>query len=182
MNILIIDNVSYLSDVIEYEAQKYGMICTKINDFSEINELKFTSIDVIISLIGNDLEEFQINQRVIGFAESFRTKFLLISSFGCGDSWLNLSLKAKKLFGLKVRFKTLSEEWLKSSQLNWKIIRPVGLTREKVEGDLSFNNEYIGNGKYINIYDFAGFLVKVIINNNWVEGTLHYAYMVPKKD
>ena len=44
--------------------------------------------------------------------QSTSQHLLLITSLGCGDTWQNLSDRAKAGFGITVREKTLAEAWL----------------------------------------------------------------------
>lgn len=73
-------------------------------------------------------------------------RLMLITSLGCGDSWRYLSERSKQSFGAAVREKSLAESWLKSSSLDYTILRPGGLkdggaTRS---GELSQNCEVHG--------------------------------------
>ncbi|WP_261816936.1 SDR family NAD(P)-dependent oxidoreductase [Vibrio gallicus] len=54
-------------------------------------------------------------------------RFLLVTSLGCGDTWGALSDRAKQVFGRAVREKSLAESWLKTSGLDFTILRPGGL-------------------------------------------------------
>ncbi|BAJ01924.1 NAD(P)-binding oxidoreductase [Shewanella violacea] len=73
-------------------------------------------------------------------------RFLLITSLGCGDSWQYLSDRAKLVFGASLREKSLAESWLKTSRLNYTILRPGGLKDGGIteSGNLSQNTEIHG--------------------------------------
>lgn len=74
------------------------------------------------------------------------SRFVLITSLGCGDSWQYLSEAAKRGFGSAVREKSLAESWLQSSTLDYTIIRPGGLKNGLVthQGELSQHKEVHG--------------------------------------
>lgn len=55
------------------------------------------------------------------------SRFLMVTSLGCGDSWAYLSDRAKQVFGNAVREKSLAESWLQTSRLDYTILRPGGL-------------------------------------------------------
>lgn len=65
------------------------------------------------------------------------SRFMLITSLGCGDSWQYLSEAAKRGFGAAVREKSLAESWLQSSRLDFTILRPGGLK----EGPVTHHGE-----------------------------------------
>ncbi|MDN2480791.1 SDR family NAD(P)-dependent oxidoreductase [Vibrio agarivorans] len=75
-----------------------------------------------------------------------QSRFLLVTSLGCGDSWQYLSDAAKKGFGGAVKEKTLAEAWLQSSSLPYTILRPGGLVDgpETQSGELSQGIEVHG--------------------------------------
>ena len=74
------------------------------------------------------------------------SRFMLITSLGCGDSWQYLSDAAKRGFGGAVREKSLAESWLQSSTLDFTILRPGGLKHGAMTntGELSQNKEVHG--------------------------------------
>ena len=78
--------------------------------------------------------------------KSTSKRLLLITSLGCGDSWQFMSDRAKNVFGRALREKTLAEAWLKSSALNFTILRPGGLKdgAPTHHGQLSQNEEVHG--------------------------------------
>jgi nucleoside-diphosphate-sugar epimerase len=73
-------------------------------------------------------------------------RFLLVTSLGCGDSWQYLSKQSKQNFGSAVREKSLAEVWLKSSSLDYTILRPAGLKDGEIthRGELSQKIEVHG--------------------------------------
>lgn len=74
------------------------------------------------------------------------SRFILITSLGCGDSWPYLSEAAKRGFGGAVREKSLAESWLKTSTLDFTILRPGGLKHGSITnlGELSQHQEVHG--------------------------------------
>lgn len=56
------------------------------------------------------------------------TRFILITSIGCGEQWQDMSEKFKRHLGEGSQAKTQAEEYLRQSNLNWVILRPCGLT------------------------------------------------------
>lgn len=104
--------------------------------------------------------------------QSEQSRFLLITSLGCGDSWQYLSERAKKGFGSAVREKTLAEAWLKSSQLDYTIVRPGGLK----EGDASGRGELLEPGEThgsITRGEMARIVVKLIEDRDTIGRTYH---------
>ncbi len=74
------------------------------------------------------------------------SRFLLVTSLGCGDSWQFLSERARIGFGGAVREKSLAEAWLQSSTLDYTIVRPGGLLDGPTthQGELSQGKEVHG--------------------------------------
>ncbi|WP_022941796.1 SDR family oxidoreductase [Psychromonas hadalis] len=74
------------------------------------------------------------------------SRFLMVTSLGCGDSWKTLSQGAKNAFGDTLREKSLAESWLQSSTLEYTILRPGGLRDGQVtgHGELSQQQEIHG--------------------------------------
>ncbi|WP_392560077.1 SDR family oxidoreductase [Orbus mooreae] len=82
----------------------------------------------IISTLGGKQANYQPQCNIINHAEKQGIKrMILVSSLGCGDSWVTLSKRAKQAFGNSVREKTFAEVWLQTSQLDYCIFRPGGL-------------------------------------------------------
>ncbi|MFC3396163.1 NAD(P)H-binding protein [Brenneria rubrifaciens] len=83
---------------------------------------------IVISTMGGGDVNYQGHRTVIDGAELAGIKrMLLVTSLGCGDSWPQLSARAKAAFGLAVREKSLAECWLQTSTLDHCIVRPGGL-------------------------------------------------------
>ncbi|KLV04198.1 flavin reductase [Photobacterium aquae] len=86
----------------------------------------------VISTMGSFGAEYPVDytghRNLIDSLEHFGiSRFLMVSSLGCGDSWATLSERARQAFGQAVREKSLAESWLQTSQLAFTILRPGGL-------------------------------------------------------
>ena len=73
-------------------------------------------------------------------------RFLLVTSLGCGNSWQHLPERAKNVFGLAVREKSLAESWLQSSHLDFTILRPGGLKDGQATGKGSLSQHIETHG------------------------------------
>ncbi|WP_028862577.1 NAD(P)H-binding protein [Psychromonas aquimarina] len=95
--------------------------------------------DVYVDYIGHRYLINSLEKRNI-------SRFLMITSLGCGDSWQYLSERSKSGFGAAVREKSLAESWLQSSRLDFTILRPGGLKDGSAtgKGKLSQNVEEHG--------------------------------------
>nr|WP_113865121.1 NAD(P)H-binding protein [Brenneria salicis]NMN91095.1 uncharacterized protein YbjT (DUF2867 family) [Brenneria salicis ATCC 15712 = DSM 30166]RBP66593.1 uncharacterized protein YbjT (DUF2867 family) [Brenneria salicis ATCC 15712 = DSM 30166]RLM31965.1 hypothetical protein BHG07_02400 [Brenneria salicis ATCC 15712 = DSM 30166] len=83
---------------------------------------------IVVSTMGGGGVNYQGHRTVIDGAEQAGIKrMLLVTSLGCGDSWPQLSPRARAAFGFAVREKSLAESWLQSSSLDYCIVRPGGL-------------------------------------------------------
>lgn len=88
----------------------------------------------IISTMGGE-NDYLAHRTVIDIAEKMHFKrMLMVSSLGCGDSWVALSDRAKAAFGQAVREKSLAEVWLQTSRLDYAIVRPGGLLNGEETG------------------------------------------------
>ncbi len=74
------------------------------------------------------------------------TRFILISSLGCGDSRPALSERALKFLGDVCLRKTQGEDYLKSSGLDWTIIRPGGLSSDPPTGKAVLSEDPLSFG------------------------------------
>lgn len=150
------------------------------DDYKECNKDELSKViqytDVIISFRGGSLLSLAHNIQVMSATANHGKKFMLITSFGCGDSWNNLSDNAKRVFGDKVKYKTLSEVWLQLSDLPWKIIRPVGLSDVSTGGKtIVTDKKELVNG-YVNRDCLAKVLVDNVINSHWNGREILYVY------
>ncbi len=74
------------------------------------------------------------------------TRFILISSVGCGDSRPALSERALKFLGDLCLRKTQGEDYLKNSGLDWTIIRPGGLSSDPLTGNAVLSEDPLSYG------------------------------------
>lgn len=117
---------------------------------------------VIVSTLGGPHANYEAQRIIIDEAESAGIKkMLLVTSLGCGDSWLTLSEQAKKAFGYAVREKSLAEVWLQTSQLNYCILRPGGLHDGAPTGKGAYYYQQEVHG-YLNRSDLAAMIIDKI--------------------
>ena len=62
------------------------------------------------------------------------TRFLLMTSMGCGEQYENTSEQVKKFLGEALLAKTQTENALRESPLPWTILRPGGLNNNPASG------------------------------------------------
>ncbi|UNH26186.1 SDR family oxidoreductase [Moellerella wisconsensis] len=90
---------------------------------------------IIFSTLGGGDADFTGNFNVIKRAEQHAIpRLLLVTSIGCGDTWPSLSPRAKSLFGRAVRYKSMAESYLQTSELAFTILRPGGLVNTAGSG------------------------------------------------
>lgn len=89
--------------------------------------------DIVISFVGGKREgirsDAQGNINLINSLQKYspQSRFILITSLGCGEQWGLLSEKAQHYLGEAIQAKTQAEAYLKQTSLNWTIVRPCGL-------------------------------------------------------
>ena len=91
--------------------------------------------------------DFEGHRIIIDVMEALQlSQMLLVTSWGCGDTWKWLSPRFREIIGPAVRLKSLAENWLMTSRLEYRILRPVGLTDGDTTGSamLSQNQEVHG--------------------------------------
>jgi len=87
-----------------------------------------------VSTLGGE-HDYLANRTIIDTAEQAGiTRMILVTSLGCGDSWIWLSPRARAAFGQSVREKSLAESWLQTSSLDFAILRPSGLLNTPATG------------------------------------------------
>ena len=125
------------------EYQLTAISCDATNSNQVENAVSQLPRDVInISTMGSFRADIPVDyighRNLINALEKYsHSRLLLVTSLGCGDSWKYLSERAKQGFGSAVREKSLAEAWLKSSSLNFTILRPGGL----LDGAMTNNGE-----------------------------------------
>lgn len=80
-------------------------------------------------------DEGNINVIEAAAASGRAERFVFITSMGCGDMAPYRSERAIAAFGAVVDAKTLAEDRLKESGLDWTILRPGGLVSEPATGN-----------------------------------------------
>lgn len=109
-------------------------------DLSQILAKVSGDIDIISTLGGQADDgrraddEGNINVIDAAVASDRVRRFLLVTSIGCGEMAPFRSSRAIAAFGATVDAKSRAEERLKSSGLNWTILRPGGLISEPATG------------------------------------------------
>ena len=91
--------------------------------------------------------DFEGHRIIIDTLEDLQLRqMLLVTSWGCGDTWKWLSPRFREIIGPAIRLKSLAESWLMTSRLDYRILRPVGLTDGDATGNavLSQNEEVHG--------------------------------------
>jgi len=79
-------------------------------------------------------DEGNINVIDAAVATGRARRFVLVTSIGCGEMAPFRSARAIAAFGAAVDAKTLAEERLRASGLDWTIVRPGGLVSEPATG------------------------------------------------
>ncbi|WP_052250298.1 NAD(P)H-binding protein [Enterobacter sp. Bisph1] len=179
MEILVIGHGSRLGQELIRQAFDESISCRTYEDVitCDRDELKeaIRHADVIISFRGGTLDSLAQNISLISLIEDPSQKFLLVTSFGCGDSWPYISDMAKNVFGEKVKYKTLSEAWLQLSYVNWNIIRPVGLSDKHIEGKAVVTRDKTLPSGYVSRQCFVKIILD-IIRFDWNQGDIVYVY------
>jgi len=99
------------------------------------------SFDIVSTLSGRGedgrLVDDEGNINVIEAVEASGSagRFVLVTSMGCGEMAPYRSERAIAAFGAVVDAKTLAEDRLKKTGLDWTILRPGGLVSERATGN-----------------------------------------------
>lgn len=179
MRVLIMGGVSRLGQMFIQEAKNRQVTCLTYDDDVVGNivavDKMVQGVDIILSFRGGSFYSLSQNIQIMSIASKYYKNFMLVTSFGCGSSWKCLSNEAKDLFGEKIKYKTLSETWLKLSNLSWMIIRPVGLTDVISNEDTIVTTDNNLPCGYINRRSLAKLIIN-IINSEWNKKGVLYAY------
>lgn len=130
-----------------------------------------TAVEQVLTLAGNEADiistmggdnDYLAHRTVIDIAENlgFR-RMLMVSSLGCGDSWVALSERAKAAFGQAVREKSLAEVWLQTSRFDYAIVRPGGLLNGEETGKAQLY-QYEETHGLVNRRDVARLVAKLL--------------------
>ncbi len=68
-------------------------------------------------------------------------RFIMVTAIGCGESWDALPPPAQKFLGKAIKLKTVAEDHLKASGLDYSIVRPGALTSEPATGKGLLNED-----------------------------------------
>jgi uncharacterized protein YbjT (DUF2867 family) len=103
--------------------------------------------------------------------EAGLNRFILITAVGCGDSRPALSERAVQFLGKVCELKTMGEDHLKDSGLDWTIVRPGGLSSEPATGTAILTEDFLASGM-IRRGDVARLTVQCLDN----DATIGHAY------
>ena len=113
----------------------------------------------------------QGNINIIHAAQTCITlsRFLLMTSMGCGDQYENTGEQVKKFLGEALLAKTQAEEVLQASPLPWIILRPGGLNHDEAveKYHLSHQPDSNYNG-YIPRADVAAATLQLLEEEKWL--------------
>ena len=101
------------------------------------------------------------------------TRFLLMTSMGCGDQYENTSEQVKKFLGEALLAKTQAEQVLQTSNLPWIILRPGGLNHDRATGKYHLldksDSRYTG---YLPRADVAAATLQLLEEEHWLHRTI----------
>lgn len=127
------------ADPILLERMGCEVVVADPTDRQEVNDL-FTSREasdlVVVCMLGGTPQlNTQGNINVIdAAAESGVSRFLMLTSIGCGDSADSVDPFVKAFIGKALRAKNWAEKQLQATQMDWTIIRPGGTVRRPSKG------------------------------------------------
>jgi len=135
-------------------------------------DLPISKTAVVAYLGGSPAVNSQGNINVINAAQSAGiSRFVLITSIGCGDSRGAIDPFTEAFIGKALRAKTWAEKHLRSSGLDWTIVRPGGpmVRRPTGKGEL-FDTPYVTG--HINRIDLGDVLFDLLRSRGTVGKTL----------
>lgn len=115
------------------------------------------------------------NINIIQAAQTCKTltRFLLMTSMGCGDQYEKTSGQVKKFLGEALLAKTQAEQVLQASNLPWIILRPGGLNHDHATGKYHLldkpDSRYNG---YIPRADVAAATLQLLEEEHWLRRTI----------
>lgn len=111
------------------------------------------------------------------------TRFLLMTSMGCGEQFENSSEQVKKFLGEALLAKTEAENALKESNLPWTILRPGGLNHNPASGQYHLldkpDQQYEG---YLSRADVAAATLELLADDKWLHRTITVQGDLKKKE
>lgn len=95
--------------------------------------------------------------------------FLLLTSMGCGDQYVETSEMVKKFLGEALRAKTRAENYLRATELPWTIVRPGGLEDSPATGRFHLSEQPDRTRKgYLSRGDVALAVMQVLDDPAWL--------------
>lgn len=121
-------------------ADRKTAVADVFDEFACEEVIKYYHPNCVISFVGGkDAEGKRAdgigNIHIINACKKWvkNTRFILITSIGCGEQYAQMSEPFKQFLGEAVRAKTEAEAALKASGLRWTILRPSGLNHDDNE-------------------------------------------------
>ncbi len=110
------------------------------------------------------------NLNVIRAAEAVPgiERALLVTSFGCGELYPQLSPAARAALGDAIRAKNLAETRWQASPLAWTLVRPGGLSHAAATGSWCWHDGADGSGGYLARADLAAALLDLLLTGEGV--------------
>jgi putative NADH-flavin reductase len=121
-----------------------------------------------------DLLSSSLKNLITGMKEEGISRVIIVSAAGAGDSW-NLMpwwfkgfIKSSNI-GITYKDHDLQEKLLEESGFDWTVVRPVGLSDDKVEGNLTISfNGLPAPGFKISRLEVARFMIREMTENNHI--------------
>ena len=132
--------------------------------FSLVESYTDENPEVVCMLGGSPQLNSQGNLNTIDAAVEYGLRrFILLTTIGCGDSVAAVDPFVKAFIGKALRAKNWAETQLRSTDLDWTIIRPGGMVRRATRGKPILVESPNVSG-YINLFDL-GDLVHQAVNS-----------------
>jgi nucleoside-diphosphate-sugar epimerase len=128
-------------------------------------------VEVVCMLGGTPQLNSQGNINVIEACEASGVRrLIMLTSIGCGDSIAAVDPFVKAFIGKSLRAKNWAETRLRSSALDWTIVRPGGMVRRATRGEpILVDNPNVGG--YINVFDLGDAIHQVLHSPSTVRRT-----------
>ncbi len=130
------------------------------------------SPEVVCAIGGTPALNTQGNLNIIAAAVEHRVRrFVLLTSVGCGDSIAALDPFVKAFVGKAVRAKNWAEAQVRTTDLDWTIIRPGGMVRRATRGTpILVENPNVSG--HINVVDLGDLIFQVLNSPSTIGRTL----------
>ena len=132
---------------------------------------------MICALGARDLKSTMIRtEGTINIIEAMKRdnvkRLFVISAMGVGESWNTLSLANKAFFAILLKSTRKDHEAqetvVKTSRLDWTIIRPSGLTNTPLTGNYSVGENIRAKTYQISRADVADLILNDLENRSWI--------------